>query len=278
VEWLLAVAAQVVLAGLATALRFRLARSRGRRVARGQSICIRGALALDGGRRRRGFLLIRSAGVRWHARRGDDAVTLDGARIVHTAPVETHRDRPLEVVLRLLLPTGGAANLYLFDGDAATLADVLAQPVEERPGVPLPPGLPPRWSRWAVVCVVTALAVLGVHGAMAVSAETTSATVANRDDGVCDVDYATARSRAQRGEVDCWDKAPVGSGRTIWVMSDDPGDVLDPVAQTVVMAGLALVVGVPGTLRLLIVRHRRRAWAVGNPVDGDARPVMESRA
>lgn len=87
--------------------------------------------------------------------------------------------------------------------------------------------------------VVWLIAVVG----MAVTATSTAATVTGATSDGCAVSYTTPDGRHRTGDVDC-DDVTVGSTRTVWALSDEPGDVVDPG----VLIGVGLAITVTGAV------------------------------
>jgi hypothetical protein len=257
VEYVIQALGVLVVTMVITALKHHWARRRRTQVLAGVGAEVHAALVTENGRARRGHLALSPGNLRWRARRGGEQLDLKKAVVLHTWTATGWRAHPDEAMVRVALPAGRTVQLQLFEGDATTLAEVLEMDVQGLPVVPAPP-VPPRWNTWAIVSVCVGIAVIGLFAAMAVSANPVTATVTGGDGhGSCDVSWPTAGGEA-RGSVDCADEAP-GTARTIWVMSDEPGDVVDPASFAWVMLGIGVFLGAPGAVRLLVVRRRRRA-------------------
>ena len=199
---------------------------------------------------------------RWAARRGGQSLDLGGARVLHSWPATGWRAKQDDAAVRLALPTGTTVQLHLFAGDVETLAAALeGSAVAPAAGAESDRLAPPQWSAWAILLVLVGLGWIAPFVAMAISATPATATVTGGDgDGSCDVEWLGADQRVRRGEIDCWEDQE-GSTRTVWVLSDEPGDVTDPAWFTGGMLAIGVVVAAPGAVRLLVVRRRRQVWA-----------------
>ena len=69
----------------------------------------------------------------------------------------------------------------------------------------------------------------------------------------CTVTYISPDGRQQTGEVDCTE-VRIGSTRTVWVLSDDPGDVMNPAAF---IAGMLITTTVGALVGAGLVRLGR---------------------
>ncbi|WP_448625567.1 hypothetical protein [Geodermatophilus sp. URMC 64] len=251
--------AAVVLGLTVVGVRVLVASRRRAAVRHGEATIVPARLARGSERPRAGSLVLSTQLVCWFARRGSDQVDLAGGEVLSAAPATGFNARELEDVVRLGLPDGSAVTVRLFTEDAATLVESLRR--GPRPsGGPSSLRKPPRSGAWAVASLVLGVAFIAVYVAMALSSDAAVATVTDGDgEGTCQVTWTSAGGHPDTGEVDCLDET-VGSTRTVWVLSDEPGDVVDPGHLTAGMVGLGLVLGLPGGVRWLVVRRRRRTW------------------
>jgi hypothetical protein len=232
---------------------------------------------MGGDRPRRGRLELSGGEATWRDRHGARHVALDGARVL--SAVGGRRLRPDDVVLRLALPWRASAQLQLHRDDAATLMTVLeagGDAPTRRPAVTS--GTPARpW--WAVACVAVAGVWLLGWIWLVAGGETRTATVTGGDGaGLCAVAWTSSDGRPERATVDCADD-PAGAVRTVRALAAPlRGSAVDagpaPVVALVLLP--ALVVGLPGAVRLGVLRGRRpllAAPSVPVAVDDDL-PVL----
>jgi hypothetical protein len=242
-------------------LRARWARNRQRAVRHGETVILAARLAGGTGRPRRGSVVLSPSAAGWYARRGGAHHDLAGAQILSSTVDTEWNARGDEVVVRLALPATGEARLILFEDDAATLVEVLHRGVQPEPMAGATPwGRPPRVGVLAVASLVLGAALFAIYVAMALTADTATATVTRNDGGgTCQVAWTRPGGRVDAGEVDCAHE-PAGSALTVWVFSDDPGDIDTPAWFSGGMVGTALALAGPGVVATLVVRRRRRAW------------------